>query len=360
MKLLYISSLPQTMSGGPKYSVPKQVDAQAKFDEVKWINVSHSMVGNSITPCELINNFKKTSKIIIEFNPHLVIFEEFLYLKFVKIAHYLRKKNIPYIIIPRGCMTQGAQKQKALKKGIANIFLFNRFSRKALAIQYLTLNEKRDSSKTWNKKSLIVPNGTDIPKNKKTMFNTNSAIGTFIGRIDLYHKGIDLFLLACRDLSSLIIDKNVVLNFYGPAELSVREQIEEQVKLYGLQNNIFLHPEVYGEDKNSILLKSDFFILTSRFEGMPMGLLEALAYGLPVLVTEGTNMGTIIREKGAGLVSNCDYKEIAINLRNMLTLDIASYKKMGENARKLALQYTWDNIASETHKQYLELLELEE
>lgn len=57
-----------------------------------------------------------------------------------------------------------------------------------------------------------------------------------------------------------------------------------------MDNLIITHGGVYDSDKETILLNSDFFILTSRFKGHLMGLIEALSYGLFCLVTEGSNM----------------------------------------------------------------------
>ena len=360
MRILYVSSLPETMSGGPKHSVPKQVNAQAKYDQVKWINISRWGAETSNVPCEMIEDYRLIKNSLIQFNPELVIFEDFQYFMFVRIATLLRKKGYPYIIVPRGCMTTAAQRHKALKKEIANLLFLNRFARKALAIEYLTTNEEKNASKSWNKNSIIVPNGTDIHNETKELFNMNSLVGTFIGRINPYHKGIDQFLLACNDLSELIRKKNISMHFYGPAEIGVREELEKQIIQYGLQDNIHLHKEVHGEEKDKVLRASDFFILTSRFEGMPMGLIEALAYGLPVLVTEETNMGDVIDKWKAGFVSQCERIGIRNNLNRLLNNSEEEFKRMSLNALSLAKKYDWINIAERTHGQYLELLGMEE
>ena len=57
---------------------------------------------------------------------------------------------------------------------------------------------------------------------------------------------------------------------------------------------IKLHHEVTGEVKEKLLLDSDIFIQTSRFEGMPLGIIEALSYGIPCLITEEQHWENIL------------------------------------------------------------------
>lgn len=356
MKILYISSLPETNSGGPKHSVPKQVNAQAIYDEVFWINITPWGIDETNIPCECILDLDKVVDRIDNILPDLVVFEEFYYISFYKISRNIWKRRIPYIIVPRGSMTKAAQKHKYLKKTIANILFFNKFAEKAAAIEYLTEKEKENASKEWNKNSLIIPNGTESMVKADKEFSSDGLRGVFIGRLNPYHKGLDQFLPACGALSRLIKEKNVRVDMYGPAETGVREQLVTQVKGYGLSDYIHFYGEVHGKEKDKILREADFFILTSRFEGMPMGLVEALAYGLPVLATEETNMGDVIAKSNAGFVSTCNANEIEKNLEAMITSPINILKELSQNAYTLSKDYNWDNIAKKAHEQYVNLI----
>ena len=74
---------------------------------------------------------------------------------------------------------------------------------------------------------------------------------------------------------------------------------------YGINGLVHLRREVEGSEKESVLIGSDVFIQTSRFEGMPMGILEAMSYGIPVLITEGTTLGEYVKEYNGG--GGCGY-----------------------------------------------------
>lgn len=357
MKILYISSLPNTMSGGPKYSVPKQVNAQAQFDDVSWINISPWGVEDSTVPCECILKLNEVFNRISQIRPELVVFEDLYYIEFYIIGRYLHKNKCPYIIVPRGCLTKAAQWQKRYKKLPANLLLFSSFANRAIAIEFLTQNELENSGNKWNKTNIIVPNGTDIPScTARPNYENGYIQGTFIGRINLYHKGLDILFDACLELRDILEKKNVVIDLYGPYSPSVGEMIAEDLHRNGMEKIIRIHEEVHGEVKEQILVHSDFFILTSRFEGLPMGLLEALSYGLPCLVTNETNIGKLIADRGAGFSSLCNKTAIKNNLLRILDLNNSEANDMSDNAKKIAREFDWIEIARVAHDKYIDLL----
>lgn len=356
MRILYISALPETMSGGPKYSVPKQIKAQSRYDEVTWINITPWKVDADIE-CHVCLDKKIYMDFIKNLEYDLAVFEDFYDIKFLHIAKQLRKKNIPYIIVPRGCMTSSAQKMKGLKKSIANKLFFEKFSKKALAIEFLTENEKIKSGNKWNEKYIVLPNGTELSDSIVDFKGFEEQLkAVFIGRLDVYHKGLDVFLEACANLKELILERKFILDLYGPSSKKTRDLIIKIITENGLQNNIFLHKEIHGKEKENILLNSHLFILTSRFEGLPMGLLEAEAYGLPTLVTDETNLGEEIQKSGAGLSSPFSLDLIQNNFATFLREDRVFYEKMSSSAIKLAKRYSWADIGKHSHKCYEELL----
>ncbi|MCL4417953.1 MAG: glycosyltransferase, partial [Actinobacteria bacterium] len=130
------------------------------------------------------------------------------------------------------------------------------------------------------------------------------------------------------------------------------EKLQALIDQYSLNQYIKLGQSVYSEQKEKVLLDSDFFILTSRTEGHPVALIEALSYGLPCLVTPGTNMAKEIMEYDAGWVA--DKAGIAQTLKELLD-NRAQLKSKGYNASTLSTKYEWSRIAIETINRYKEL-----
>jgi len=361
LNILYISKLSGLKSAGLTYSVPAQVNSQKKFDNVFLYNLNH-------TPKEVFNqsgNYYNLidypdisiKKLPTPFNkPDLIIFQGIYFFEYIKLYKECLKEKIPYVIIPRGSLTNQAQKKKKVKKLIANQLFFNTFIINAVAIQYLTKQEMLDSGDKWNTKSIIIPNGIEKKsKTKKYSQNLDSITGTFIGRSDIYHKGIDLLIEACVKMKSKLELNNCTINLYAPMTSNDNDPIQILIEKNGLGSIMKRMNGVYGSEKEQVLLESDFFILTSRFEGHPMGLIEALSFGLPCLVTTGTNMAEEINSMNAGWIAEVNSESIKIAL-DKLVEEKENLKIKGLHALKLSQRYDWDSLASESNEIYTNLI----
>ena len=87
-----------------------------------------------------------------------------------------------------------------------------------------------------------------------------------------------------------------------------------------------------------------------------MGLLEALSYGLPCLVTEGTNMAKEIENFNAGWVADIDLDSITEAFKLLLT-EKHLFDQKGKNALQLSRKYKWDELAKISHEKYLKLVQ---
>jgi len=360
VNILYISCLSGKKSAGPNHSVPKQIKAQAKYDNVLWFNINDlpkqqwnvdvNFVNTSMIPKACIEHLP------IPFNrPDLAIFESVYYLPYCKMAKELRRKKVPYIIIPRSSLTLAAQRAKALKKKIGNLVFFNEFIKNAAAIQYLTVEEYKASGSSWNKNAIIIPNGAE-PKTKTKVWPERDGLkGVYIGRMDIYQKGLDLLVEVCELLKAELKAANCSIVLYGPDRKGAKAVLKDLIAKKGLEELIKIKDGIYDADKEAVLLDSDFFIMTSRFEGHPMALIEAFSYGLPCVVTAGTNMTDEIRQQDAGWTAENTVDSIAQALKDLLD-NIVKLPEKGRNALELAKQYDWDRLAEISSMKYGEIV----
>lgn len=353
MNILYISALEGGKYSGPLYSVPKQVKSQGEFDNVYWVNLTPITTSNQFEEnlyhyipfkqfhiCDLEKPFNK---------PDLIVFEEFFKIENCFVAREAEKNKIPYVIIPRCQMTKKYLQNKKLKKKIAGLLLFNHFARKAFAVQFLTKQEEIDSKEYYGGKLFVAPNGIDLSEDHVSHESKEEFVGTFIGRYSVWQKGLDLLIEAISSQKELLLNKKIHFELYGPDERTGNSSdIIKLVNEHNVEDLVHVNGPVFDNDKKSVLLHSDFFVHTSRFEGMPMSVLQALSYGLPCVVTQGSNLREEIESFDAGWGADDNVDSIASALKCMAE-NIDQLKAKGCNSLRLSNKYSWNNIARETH-----------
>lgn len=150
--------------------------------------------------------------------------------------------------------------------------------------------------------------------------------------------------------------RHVQIEIYGPDREHEKDKLRNLIERKKISDILLVQDSpIFGEEKESKLLASDFFLLTSRLEGHPMGLIEALSYGLPSVVTRGSNMLKEIKEADAGWVAEIDAISIAQALKKMV-IENDKFVIKSNNAISLARKYQWDLLAKNAHYFYQSLL----
>jgi glycosyltransferase involved in cell wall biosynthesis len=149
----------------------------------------------------------------------------------------------------------------------------------------------------------------------------DSFLYIFVGRL-IHQKAVDIlldsFIATDSDAYLLIVGK-------GPD----REELELKVSSSGLKEKIIFTG--VRNDTSSLLLSADCFILPSRYEGLPLVLIEALAAGLPIIVSDfEASKEVIIHEKNGLIVPREDVKALALGMTRI--------KEDGELRARLALE----------------------
>lgn len=164
--------------------------------------------------------------------------------------------------------------------------------------QFVVLTE--EDKNRWQKKIknvIAIPNILPFDNNKKAALSNKKVIA--VGRLDA-QKGFDRLIDIWKNVSGECPDWQ--LNIYGKGRH--QKQLEQQIKANGISATCHINAPVKNiQDK---YLDSSIFVMTSRYEGMPMTLLEAVGLGLPCvtydfkcgprdIITHGKN-GFLIKE----------------------------------------------------------------
>ncbi|MCK4356192.1 glycosyltransferase [Candidatus Bipolaricaulota bacterium] len=143
----------------------------------------------------------------------------------------------------------------------------------------------------------------------------------------------------------------LVLVGEGPS----RSQVEQSVERTGLNDRVTMLGA--RTDIPELLAASDLFVLPSRWEGLPLTIIEAMMAGLPVVASHVGGVAELVEDGVTGfLVPSEAPAALAEALRKLLE-DSELRKRMGKAGREKALQdFTLDRMLAETKKEYDEVL----
>lgn len=359
MRLLHITATHLNPEGGIPIVLNNLVIEQNNINDfesrVLAIKKNVNRINNPYFYYE--HNKNKIAEYIEDFNPDIVIIHSIYFLEYYFIYKLLNNMKITYLIEPHGSFSRLAQKKSLWKKKVVNNTILKGFFKYAKGYLFLSELEQKDSIFRKNIE-LIIPNGiskvTKTLLNQKKSINSNKTYIYFLGRFDIETKGIDLLFDAIN-----ILDKtkeNIVIDLYGVGD-------DEQIEYINSRINEFNYIKVrnkgpiYGEEKEKILRKYDIMALTSRHEGFPMTVLEALSYGVPCIVTSGANVEHIIKNNNVGIVTSQNPKDIANSIIKMKkTLENNNNEYIERCQNTIRNEYMWKEIAEKSYNLLSELL----
>ncbi len=139
-------------------------------------------------------------------------------------------------------------------------------------------------------------------------------------------KGLSFFVDAARN----VISRHRNVKFVIVGDGKIKNQIENQIKTYGLEDQIILTG--WRTDVDEMMLMFDAYIMSSLWEGMSIVLLEAMAAGKPIVATRvGDNEKIIQQDVNGYLVQPGDAESLSKVILEKMT-DKAKLMSMGQNA----------------------------
>lgn len=352
MIILHITDIMKPQGNGVAYAVSAYLKYEGEVATVASYNLDKDILADN-SQCFNYSNFKAIEDLPEPFNnPDIVIFNEVYKPKFLKLYKECLRKEIPYVIIPHGCLTRESQRKKILKKKIANALLFDRFINNAVALQFLCDGEKDHS--VFCNDSIVFGNGVRIIGDNNPNTPTSKDY-VYIGRYEVEHKGLDILVKVCASNKQWFVDNSVRINLYGRDSANGLTVLKELIDDFGVADIVRICGPIYGDDKDNLLNSSYCYLQCSRFEGQPMSIIEALAHGCPCIVTNGTNFGEYMKKNNCGICCNSD-DEIFKAIKSIY-FNNKDRNNMSKNAFRAARNdFELHNIATKTIEGYRGLL----
>jgi len=263
--------------------------------------------------------------------------------------------GVPYVVAPQGAFEPWALKQSAAKKrvvgSVTEVPLLNR----AAALQAVTEREARQFREFGLiAPCVVVPNGVDGAMLKPRALPRRAGGRTLLFLSRLHpKKGVDIALSAFAQVRAAHPDVTFVIAGSDGGS-GYRAELEKLARSLDLGDRCRFIGEVKAAAKSDLLAAADAFVLPSHSEGLPVAALEAMASGLPVILTPGCNLPEVATAE-AGLVVEANPQSVACAMSELFA-DTGAAKAMGVNGRRLvAERFTWQRIAAETLALYRSL-----
>lgn len=255
------------------------------------------------------------------------------------------------VITPHGMLDPWSLKQGRRKKALAMRLVWRALLNRAHFLHALNAVEAQLMSPLGLTAPVkVFPNGifpeefSQLPD--AALFRRHCGLGSaqryilFLGRLH-YKKGVDFLIDAFERL--VRSDSATHLVIAGPDD-GLRSQVEQWIAQRHLEGRVSLVGPLYGELKMSALAGASCFCLPSRQEGFSMAILEAMAAGLPVVISEECHFPEVA-QAGAGIVVPLEAAALGEALRELL-VDEPRRAEAGTAAREFVLaHYTWGTIA---------------
>lgn len=273
-----------------------------------------------------------------------------------------RHAGVPYMLSPLGMLQQRALRRKERLKQIYYQLLENRTVRGATAIHFFTEAETRDSQRLlkWPKPVFVVPSGIDasladrvVKGEFRQAFSDlkGKRIMLFLGRLH-WSKGLDLQVEALAFLVRDFPDLMWVL--VGP-DGGEWPRLSRRIAALGLKHHTLWTGLLPHAGCLKALADADVFVLTSRHEAHSVAMNEALACGVPIVITDTVSFDGI-QQWGAGRVTTWEARNLAHAIGEVLA-NPQQANDMREAGRRMVERcLAWPKVAEAMVKAYEELL----
>lgn len=268
-------------------------------------------------------------------------------------AAIARHRKIPYTVRTQGQLTPWALKQSPVKKQLYTSLIERRNLSRAAAIHCTTPQEEQDLRNFGIKTPAItlplgVQAATKIANAKSDLrqlyqIPRDRLIVLFLSRLHP-KKRPDLLIDAFQQVASQHSDSHLLMAGSGEADyVAYLQQLAAQKHL---GNRITFTGLITGRKKNILLQGADIFALASYSENFGIAVAEAMAAGLPVIVTPGVQIAPEISTAQGGIIVN-NRAELIVALTQLLESS-KMRSHLSQNAMKLAKdKYNWDSIAGQ-------------
>jgi poly(glycerol-phosphate) alpha-glucosyltransferase len=278
----------------------------------------------------------------------------------IVVSRYARARAAPYVVSPHGMLDSWAVSNARWKKRLAGTAYERRHLEGAGCLRALCESEARAIRAFGLRNPIcVVPNGIHMPPERPpappawdAAVPAGRKVLLYLGRIHP-KKGLRPLVEAWAGVAQRAAragDWHLVIAGWdqGGHERELRRLAAE----LGVEGSVAFVGAQFGAARDATYRRADAFILPSLGEGMPMVILEAWSYRLPVLMTPQCNLHEGF-DRGAALRVQPEADAIASGIASLIDMTPRERREMGERGRALAeSRFDWGRIGAEMGRVY--------
>ncbi len=259
-------------------------------------------------------------------------------------AYWAARAEVPYVVRPLGTLSRwGMEHRHPWLKRLSLCLVERRILCGAGAVHYTSQQERVEATELGVRApNAVVPLGIDLtpfaelpPRGwlrERVPGSAGRPVALFLSRLDP-KKGLDLLLAAFTHARSRRPD--LVLVVAGSGDAGFEQGVRRHATRLGLGDSVYWAGFLSGKEKLAALADADLFVLPSYSENFGTAVVEAMAAGLPVVISDRVGIHREVAAARAGLVVPCEQEAVADAMLR-LTVDSALRGELGAHGRELA------------------------
>jgi glycosyltransferase involved in cell wall biosynthesis len=270
-------------------------------------------------------------------------------------ARQSRRLRTPHLFSPHGMLDPWSLGQGRWRKRLYLALRLRRDLQRAAAIHY-TSDLERDLAGPLKLRppAIVEPNGVALAEFQhlppRGTFRArwpqigDRPVVMFLGRLH-YKKGFDLLIPALAAASQEGAPPQTLLVIAGPDEDGYRATIERMIDRAGVRDRVIFTGMLQGRERIEALVDADLFVLPSYQENFGIVVVEALAAGCPVVISDQVNIHPAVRAAGVGGVVPMQVEPLAGELARWLRDKSLRSQASSRAGRFVREHYDWNLIA---------------
>lgn len=367
MRVLHVIPSIDSRSGGPAEAIIPMCRALQKVGievllattnaglgvKVSDLPVSHRGVSTTFFPAQWGDSFKFSRPMSTWLNENVGRFEVVhIHAVFnhacLAAAKACRKQGVPYVIRPLGSLDPWSMKQKRFRKQVFWQLSGRAMLEGAAAVHYTSRAEQEAVEHSLGlNHGIVVPLGVDSEMEKSSRELPMLVGSPYVLVLSRLHpkKALDVLI----DAFLTVVDERRFANWRlvvagdGPSEYvrSLREKVSEK----NAGEIVIFTGWLEGVEKKNMLSSASLLALPSYQENFGLCVMEALASGVPVLISPEVNLAAEVRTASAGWISAVNRPALETALREALG-DEGERARRGRLGRVLSRSFSWDKVAA--------------